>query len=179
MLSESSQSGQLSGQSSVKSMSQIPHPSRSRSHPSVRTHQPWRGAQDTRARRIPFGSIIGPTGVTVSLHAKGFAHRLPWAPSRQRRNSPATFDASRRPAQHANARVRPRRHRSLGRRAALTSPKDQLKRERWRRWRRLFRVSCGRELTGTRALIGKGERYYTRPSTHAGTNTATRPTSHV
>ena len=108
-----------------------------------------------------FGSIIGPTGgVTVSLHAKGFAHRQPWAAhSRQRKNSPATFDASRRPAQHANARVRPRRHRSLGRRAALTSPKDQLKRERWRRRRRrLFRVSCGRELTGTRALIGKGER---------------------
>ena len=150
----------------------------SRSYPSVRTHPHWRGAQDTRARRIPFGSIIGPTGgITVSLHAKGFAHRQPWAAhSRQRKNSPATFDASRRPAQHANARVRPRRHRSLGRRAALTSPKDQLKRERWRRRRRrLFRVSCGRELTGTRALIGKGERAteYT-PRTHAGTHTRRR-----
>ena len=29
---------------------------------------------------IPFGSIMGPTGVTVSLHAKGFAQRRRGAP---------------------------------------------------------------------------------------------------
>ena len=118
------------------------------------------------------GSTIHPTSsVTVSLPVKGFARSIAGSERsalRKKESSRNLHSKSLISPAPAHSRARPSAP-SLDRRAAaLTSPKDQLNRERWRRRRRLFRVSCGRELTGTRALIEKGKRYYT----HHGVETA-------
>ena len=137
-------------------------------YPRVRTAPHLGHVQCMRARascRVHNPSV--PTSVTVvSLPVKGFAHSIARAPM-CKKEFPRNLH-SKSLISPAYSRARPSAPSSDRRAAALTSPKDQLNRERWRRRRRLFRVSCGRELTGTRALIEKGKRYYT----HHGVETA-------
>ena len=134
--------------------------------------------QCTRALSRPLGarvaSNVHPTSVTVSLPVKEFAPSIAGSASPQKGTIPQPslkiIDLPSIQYTHSRAR-RPRRHRRTEGRPHVAKGSAEWRAAavaRRRTRRRLFRVSCGRELTGTRALIDK------KRASHIIHTTATR-----